>query len=332
MDAPKLIDLTMPFTIEDRAKSWYFLLSTLVLTMVAYAGTFLLTGVLRGAASVIASLCMVRLFVIYHDYQHGAILRQSKVADVFMTFFGIVALAPRSIWNESHNHHHRHNSKFSTFVVGSFPVVSAADFKGMKRSGKLKYKVIRHPLMIAFAYIPIFLVSFCLWPFAENPRKYADCGLSVIVHSLIAFALYQWGGWSSVLYTLVIPCLIMYALGGYLFYAQHNFPAADLRDDDHWEYFEAALHSSSHIRMGLIMNWVTANIGYHHIHHVNERIPFYRLPEVMDRIEAMQNPRTTSLHPLEIARCLRLKLWDEQKGKLISFSEFQSQFLFPGNQ
>ena len=266
---------------------------------------------------------MTRMFVIYHDFQHEAIFRRSFIAKAFFVLFGIVALAPVSIWDESHEHHHHNNSKFSTFVVGSFPVISTKTFGNLNSAGRLKYLVIRHPLMIAFAYIPIFLVSFCLWPFFENPKKYWDCGISAILHIGIAIALYVAGGFQLLFFTLLIPCFLKYALGGYIFYAQHNFPKAMLKDNDQWDYLDAALNSSSFIKMNGFMHWVTANIGYHHIHHVNPRIPFYRLPETMKALPELQHPGETSLKPMEVFRCLRLKLWDEQQERMISLADFR---------
>ncbi len=65
------------------------------------------------------------------------------------------------------------------------------------------------------------------------------------------------------------------------------------------------------------MAWFTANIGYHHIHHLNARIPFYRLPEVMREMPELQQPGTTSFHPLEILRCLRLKVWDADAQRMV---------------
>jgi len=109
----------------------------------------------------------------------------------------------------------------------------------------------------------------------------------------------------------------MYALGGYIFYAQHNFPTVMLKDNDNWDYLDAALNSSSYIKMNRLMQWFTANIGFHHIHHVNPRIPFYRLPEAMKALPELQHPRETSLGFPEIIRCLQLKLWDEDRGTMI---------------
>jgi omega-6 fatty acid desaturase (delta-12 desaturase) len=73
--------------------------------------------------------------------------------------------------------------------------------------------------------------------------------------------------------------------------------------------------------MGRLMCWFTANIGYHHIHHLNARIPFYRLPEAMSELDELQSPRTTSLNPLEVYRCLRLELWDQNRDRLVTFRE-----------
>jgi acyl-lipid omega-6 desaturase (Delta-12 desaturase) len=319
-----LISETMKFTHEDRFKSWYYFLSTLVLSFLAFYGTNAAESIpLKLMCGLFAGLLTSRLFVMYHDFHHEAILRKSRAARFLMTLFGITTLAPASIWNETHQHHHNHNSKFSRFVVGSFPTLSADAFRNSSKAQQRWYLVLRHPLMILFAYIPIFLISFCLWPFFENPKRYYDCGLAAVLHLVFGGLLYVLGGWSAVVFSLIVPCLIMFAVGGYIFYAQHNFPTVILSDDDHWDYLEAALHSSSYIKMNRIMRWFTANIGYHHIHHVNARIPFYRLPEAMKCMVELQHPRSTSLHPVEIWKCLRLKLWDEKSGRMITMQEYQ---------
>ena len=110
-------------------------------------------------------------------------------------------------------------------------------------------------------------------------------------------------------------------IGAYLFYAQHNFPGVVFNEGADWSYVGAALQSSSYMRMSFFWRWVTANIGYHHIHHINARIPFYRLPEVMQKIPEMQNVKETTLNPTDIISCFKLKIWDTDKNKMISISE-----------
>ena len=107
-------------------------------------------------------------------------------------------------------------------------------------------------------------------------------------------------------------------MGSYLFYAQHNFPDVSFNDSAGWTYEKAALESSSFMRTNRIMAWFTGNIGYHHVHHLNARIPFYRLPEVLREIPELQTPKTTSLNPMEIIRCLRLKVWDVESQQMVS--------------
>ena len=83
----------------------------------------------------------------------------------------------------------------------------------------------------------------------------------------------------------------------------------------------ASLESSSFIKFGPVMNWFTANIGYHHIHHLNPMIPFYRLPDAMKAIPELQNPIVTTLSPRDVLRCFRLKLWDPESNRMISFRD-----------
>ena len=112
-------------------------------------------------------------------------------------------------------------------------------------------------------------------------------------------------------------------LGSYLFYAQHNFPAAIYKPNTEWNYAGAALESSSYMEMNKIGHWMTANIGYHHVHHLNSRIPFYRLPEAMAAIPELQRPGRTSLSPSNIIKCLRLKAWDPELNRMVGYSEME---------
>ncbi len=314
---PALILATKRFASDDPWTSWRHILVATALLAALLAGTLLLSQpVLRLGCSVLAALTALRLFVIYHDQQHHAILPHSRVAEGLMWLFGIWALSPSSIWRSSHNHHHTHNSRLRGSHIGSFPIMTSDAFEKASRSVRAKYLFMRHPLTIAFGYLFIFLFGMCINPLISNPRKHWDCLLALLLHGLIAAALFWWGGWKAVVFTQTIPCLILYAVGSYLFYVQHNFPDASFRDKSGWTYEAAALESSSFLRLNPLMAWFTANIGYHHIHHLNAKIPFYRLPEAMKAIPELQSPKTSSLHPVEIYRCLRLKVWDVSKQRL----------------
>jgi omega-6 fatty acid desaturase (delta-12 desaturase) len=314
----ELILATKQFAKDDPARSWWCILSTGFL-LVAAVGLTLAPVPLafRFVASVLAGLLILRFFVIYHDQQHHAILPRSKAAEVLMQVFGILALSPSSIWRSSHNHHHHHNSKLRGSHIGSFPIMTKDQFERSSRAKRFGYLFVRHPLTILFGYVFMFLFGMCLNPFINHPRKHFDCLVALIVHFGISVALVIYGGWTALLLTQLLPSLITYAIGSYLFYAQHNFPGVSFSDRDGWTYEKAALESSSYMRMGPIMQWFSANIGFHHIHHLNDHIPFYRLPEVIRAMPELQNPKVTSLHPADIVRCLRLKVWDVDTQRMV---------------
>ncbi len=319
----ELILATKQFAQEIRAKSWWHLVSTSMLMATFYFVIFWPTTPiwLKAIASVLTGLTIARMFIIYHDHQHKAILQKSKIADAFMTLFGLYILAPTSIWKRSHDHHHTHNSKLYTSSIGSYPIVTTEKFKSFTKKERAVYLFIRHPITIAFGYIFVFLFGMCVRSFINNRAKHWDSLLALILHVGVGTTIVLTLGWTAFWLGFIAPAVISLGLGAYLFYAQHNFPTATFSDKEGWSYVNAALGSSSYMRMSKIMHWFTGNIGFHHVHHLNARIPFYRLPEAHKAIPELKNAKTTSLMPGEMIRCLRLKVWDPVKGRMIGFKE-----------
>ena len=316
----ELFKATKEFARDDRATSWWHLWSTLAIL----AGLLTLTVValpwpVRIVASLFASLLLVRLFIIYHDHQHGTILLGSRLAKIVMNTFGILSLNPPSAWRASHNHHHKNNLKHFAPNVGSYPLMTVEGYAKAPRSQRFWYALSRHPITILLGYFTVFLYSMSLKSLWMDPRTHVDCGIAVVVHLLIIAALALLAPITVLLLTFLLPLMIAAAIGAYLFYSQHNFPDAKFRPGDDWDYFYAALNSSSFTAMSPIMHWFTGNIGYHHVHHLNARIPFYKLPLAMARIRELQSPGTISLSPRDIRRCLKLKLWDPRRNRLVSF-------------
>lgn len=317
-----LILATKPYTGDHAARSWWAILSTLFAYLGSLLGAVALPHwALQTAASLLAGLLFLRMFVIYHDHQHHAILPKSRVARLLMRGWGIFSLTPNSIWNHSHNHHHNHNSKIRSAHIGSYPVMTVERYRKSTRSERFKYLAIRHPLTILSGYISVFLIGMSLLPAIEDPKTHRDSILALVLHAAIYAAVIGFLGWQAAFFALFLPFFLASAIGAYLFYAQHNFPDVTYIDKDGWSYEGAALLSSSFCRMGPLINYFTANIGYHHIHHLNAKIPFYRLPEAYHAIPELQAAKTTSLHPREILRCLRLKVWDVKSQRMIGLGE-----------
>jgi omega-6 fatty acid desaturase (delta-12 desaturase) len=318
----QLVRDTSVFASEQRGRSWWCFSSTLCLLVAAVSVACLqVPWFVRLAASILIGLLHVRLFVIYHDYLHGAILQDSMIARVVFWCYGLITLAPPSIWRQTHDHHHRNNARRMTMdTVGTFPILTIDDYGKAGTGERFIYALSRHPLTIVLGYLSVFFYGFGIQALVQNPRRHIDAAVGVVLH----VALLVWLcmiGLDMMLFVVVIPMSLASAFGAYLFYAQHNFPSAKIRPGTDWDYVVAALRSSSFIQMSPVMHWFTANIGYHHIHHLNHHIPFYRLPEAMASMEELQSPGTTSLKPAEILRCLKLNLWDPEEDRLVSFAE-----------
>jgi len=316
----ELANETKPFAREDRGRSWLHLWSTLAILTGLLAITCLeVHWLVRVFCSTLASLVFVRMFVIYHDHQHGTILRHSRLADVIMLAYGLCVLTPPSIWKRSHNHHHKNNGKILLTNVGSYPLMTVAAYAQASRRERFRYFVARHPATMLLGYFTLFLYGMCLRPFWAKPKEHWDGGLAVLLHVGLVVGLASRAP-GTLVFTCLLPLMLAAAIAAYLFYAQHNFPTFEIKPAGEWDYVFAGLRSSSYLNMGRVMRWFTGNIGFHHVHHLNARIPFYRLPEAMAAIEELRSPATTSLQPAEIYRCLRLKLWDPQKNRLVGFA------------
>ena len=318
----ELILSTKPYANEIRWKSWYYTITSFGLLIASLLGTYFIPYLgVKILCSLFAALMLARCFMIFHDYQHHTILRRSPLANFIFTFFGMYILTPASIWKRSHDHHHNHNSKLFSASIGSFPIMTKEKFIASSDSEKKMYLAVRHPLTIFFAHFAMFIYGMCLQSFLSNPKKHWDSLVVLVFHIAAAIFLCIYFGPLTWLLTLFLPLFIVHMLGAYLFYAQHNFPGAKFRTNKDWCYEHAALESSSYMAMNRFMQWATANIGYHHIHHINSKIPFYRLPEVMADIPALQKVTITRLTPSHIFNCLRLKVWDASKNKMISLAE-----------
>jgi omega-6 fatty acid desaturase (delta-12 desaturase) len=313
----ELILATKAFAKEDRKRSWAAMLSTLFL-LLALMGTALFAPWLwvKIAAGILQGLVIVRFFVIYHDYLHHTILQKSAFANAIMTAFGIYILAPKSIWKRSHDYHHNHNSKLFSASIGSYPVATRKKFESMSKGERRVYLAIRHPLTILMGYISMFMYGMCINSLTSSPRRHLDSLLALILHATFITLTIVFLGWESWLAGIMIPFFISTALGAYLFYAQHNFPGVIFQANEDWAYETAALKSSSYMKTNAFWSWVTANIGYHHIHHLNSRIPFYRLPEAMEQLPELQNATVTTLSFNDIKACLQLKIWDPELKKM----------------
>jgi acyl-lipid omega-6 desaturase (Delta-12 desaturase) len=300
----ELILASKDYIKEDRSRSWVETIITLVGLVFFLSAGFMVTPLVgKIICGVFCSLFYVRMFTIYHDYQHHAILQCSTVATLLMRAFGIFILAPENIWKRSHDHHHTHNSKLTITGIGSYPTICKKRYEGLTSAQQFVYLTNRHPLTM------------------QSPKKHLDSLFALILHITAGAVIYQYLGVATFLISWFAPFFLAFGIGSYLFYCQHNFPGAIFSEKEEWKYDHAALNSTSFMVMNPVMQWFTGNIGYHHVHHLNSKIPFYRLPEAMAGIPELHHVLTTSWSPVDIWRCFSLKLWDAEKNKMITLGQ-----------
>ncbi|MEZ4408549.1 MAG: fatty acid desaturase [Polyangiales bacterium] len=323
-DGKELIEASRAFAVEDLSRSVTASVTTVAVLLAALAGAVALPWwPARIASMVVAGLTIVRAFILYHDVMHGALFRgpslTARVGRGFFTAFGVWVLTPPKVWKQTHNYHHAHTAKLVGSHVGSYLMLTPEMYKKATPAQRAVYRFMRHPLNMAMGYLTVFLWGMCLGPFLRAPRKLWDSLLAFVLHAAIVTAVWVTLGPTAVLTGVVGPYVIAFALGAYLFYAQHNFPGIKVQPRESWSYTRAALESSSYLKTGPVMGWFTGNIGYHHVHHLNPTIPFYRLPEAMAAIPELQNPHTTSLAPRDVLACFELKLWDPAQGRMVGY-------------
>jgi len=316
----ELIAATKPFQKESKARSWFHVLETFgVIAGLTALAVVMPQWWVKLPVALLNGLVVVRAFILYHDFMHNSLLRGSKPAKWVMYAYGVLVLTPPKVWRQTHNYHHAHTAKIVGSHVGSYLMVTTEMWSQMSRKERFMYKLIRHPLTILFGYFTIFLYGMCLSSFFRNPKKNWDSMLAVVVNLALTVSLWWAFGFEVFFFAYFVPLFVATATGAYLFYAQHNFPEMDVQPRHEWEYTHAALHSSSYMKTGPIMGWLTGNIGYHHVHHLNPGIPFYRLPEAMKGIPELQTPHATSLHPKDIVACFQQKLWDPEQQVMVGY-------------
>jgi omega-6 fatty acid desaturase (delta-12 desaturase) len=265
------------------------------------------------------------MFIVYHDYLHRTIFKNSWLAGAMLKSFGHLMLTPPMIWKRAHDHHHQHNSKIFGTDIGSFPIMTTETYLNASRSKQMEYRLARSPWMIVLGYFSVFLIGMCIQPLFNDFRRNKSAIISLCVHYGAILLSITTLGIAFTMFAFIVPCLLAMMIGTYLFYIQHNYPDAQVRSEEDWTYSDAALEASSYLHTGIVMRWFTGNIGYHHVHHLNAKIPFYRLPEAMAGLVGLQNPGITSLSIADIVGCLRLKLWDPESSQFITFREATSR-------
>jgi len=271
--------------------------------------------------SLLNAAFLVRIFAIQHDCGHGAFFASRSVSDWLGRVLGVLTVTPYDVWRHAHSVHHSGSGNLDKQGMGDIHTMTVKEYRALSWLGRLQYRVYRNPIVL-FGLAPgyLFLLQQRLPVGMMDRLKFwisamgTNAAIFVVLGTIIYF-----GGIMPVL-LIFLPSTILAAMAGvWLFYVQHQFEETHFDRDEDWQIHDAALHGSSYYVMPGILNWFSANIGIHHVHHLYSRIPFYRLPQVL-----RDNPELAEYNRLTIRESLatvRMHLWDEDSRRLLTFAQ-----------
>jgi len=273
-----------------------------------------------------ASGFLVRLFMIQHDCGHGSFFRQRLVNDWVGRVIGVITLTPYDFWRRTHGIHHATSGNLDRRGIGDVDTLTVREYLALSRRRRLAYRLYRHPVVmfgIGPAYLFILRHRLPFGLMADGWMPWVSTMATNGAIALVVAGMMWWIGIGPFLLVHLPIALFGGAAGVWLFYVQHQFEHTSWSDNKNWSFSSAALYGSSHYDLPFVLRWFTANIGVHHVHHLCARIPYYRLPLVLrQRPDLADVGRLTLVQSLA---CVRLVLWDEAAGRLITFGELRNR-------
>ncbi len=310
---------------------------------------------LTAAATLLASLFLLRAFVLMHECGHGSLFRSGRLNRGFGFVLGVLTGMPQHVWSQHHQFHHAHNGNWQRYR-GPLNIVQVSEYAAMSSAQQRRYRQARS---IWLAPLAGFLYAVLnprrtwlkgcagllrhLWsqrrlqsgmplgqriaafstPCWSSPQEFEHMSWNNAA-LLLLWGLAAWlmGPWLFAGFYIVAASLAAGA-GLVLFSVQHNFEQSHASGDEGWDYTRAAMEGTSFLCLPPWLNWITANIGYHHIHHLSARIPCYRLAECHDA-NAKQFSGVRRIRLAQVPAALKYILWDKTAQRIVSVAEYQA--------
>jgi len=272
-----------------------------------------------------ASGFMVRTFILFHDCCHGSFFKSRRANKIIGYITGILTFTPFEEWRRLHNVHHATSGDLDHRGVGDVWTMTVNEYESAGKGRRLGYRLFRHPLVM-FGLGPIYL--FLITNRVTHRESKRDERRSVWITNLsliaVIISLSSLIGFKNYLLIQMPILLFAGALGIWLFFVQHQYEDAYWTKNEDWNLLYSAMNGSSFYKLPRVLQWITGNIGFHHIHHLRPRIPNYHLQNCNENVHALKQ-----VPPLTIKKSLRslgLHLWDEEQQKLVSFGSLKKKF------
>lgn len=281
--------------------------------------------------AIVAAGFLVRVFIIFHDCTHNSFFSSRKANDRLGTILGIMTLFPYEKWKRDHNIHHATSGNLDKRGTGDIWIMTVNEYLQASFWQKLSYRLYRNPFVM-FVLGPLYLLLVSNRKNHKGAKRkerintHVTTLAAVIIYALVIMLI----GWQAFLIIQGTILFVAALLGIWLFYVQHQFEDAYFENKDEWDYVKAAIDGSSYYQLSKPLQWLTGNIGFHHVHHLSPRVPNYYLETVHETNPSLQQVTTITLRTS--LKALRFRLYDENQKTFISFRELKSQLKREKNQ
>lgn len=299
----------------------------IVNTFVPYVGLWVLIALsmsvsywITAVLAVVAAGFLVRLFIIFHDCGHGSFFRSRKANTFVGVTLGIFTFTPYFNWHKKHMNHHATVGNLDKRGEGDVWTMTVEEYLKSSKWKRFQYKVYRHPItMFGVGSLYVFLGENRVTNKGMSRKEKLNVHLTNL-GLVVMFALMSWAIGFFTFLVIQIAILYIAAIAGFwLFYLQHQYEDVSWVRNSDWNYREIALEGSSFVKFPKLLQWFSGNIGYHHIHHINARIPNYKLEKCYNENHIFKEVEPVTF--LKSLKTLRLRLWDEKRQRLIGFKE-----------
>jgi omega-6 fatty acid desaturase (delta-12 desaturase) len=275
------------------------------------------------ALAIPASGFAIRIFIIFHDCGHKSFFKSPKWNEWVGFFTGLFSLTGYHKWHRSHNKHHATVGNLDKRGTGDILTMTVNEYKAASKGKKLFYRLYRNPIIMLGIGAPyIFILQNRWYAKTAQPREKWDVWKTNIALAIIITGISLLIGFKSFL-LIQFPIIYISSIAGtWLFYVQHQYEDVVWYRKDEWDFETVALNGSSFYKLPRVLQWFTGNIGFHHVHHLGSKIPNYKLEKAFRENEIFANTKPVSL--FSSRKSLKLRLWDEDQGKMVGFDEVRA--------
>lgn len=292
-----------------------------VLMYLSLSWSYLITAGL----AIVTAFFLVRIFIIQHDCGHQSFLKSRKVNNIIGFLSSFFSTIPYRYWSRAHSAHHAHNGQLEHRGLGDIYFLTTEEYGKLSRWGKIQYRIYRNPIVQFFVAPVIYLTVSLRYPFLrlKGWKKIRwNYFLNNILIGAILTTLAIVLGWQKFL-MVHIPVLLLFGMIAFwFFYIQHQHEENYKEWKDKWDHLLASIRGSTYYKLPKLFQWLSGNIGFHHIHHLNSRIPNYNLAACAAENPVL-NSYVTTITFRESLKCIHYKLWDEHQKRMISFKDYR---------